>query len=575
METGDRLGPYRLINRIGQGGMGVVHLAVDPADRAVAVKVLQPSVAADPHARERLAREVDSLRRVHHPRVAEVLDADTDADRPYVVTQYVPAPPLDDFVQLKGPLNGADLARLGDGLGEALAAIHEAGVVHRDLKPANVLMLDGEPVVIDFGIAHVADDVRLTMTGLVMGTPGYLSPEVLDGLPVSHATDWWGWAATMAFAATGRPPFGRGALDAVLDRVRRGAADLDGAPAVFVDVLTRGLAPDPRDRPVPAELRLAVRELWQEQDVTVDERWGEDWGRATHEDVTQVVPRPEPVTQVVPRPEPVTQVVPVARSVPPTRPMPQRAPYQPEPYQPEPNPPEPYDPQPYQPESYDPQPYEPAYEPPYQPAAYDPAYEPPPPQRPRRAGVLLCGLVALSAVAGYLPVVVLIAALVWSVLARTVNAAHGGVLRRRYEYGPRRGDVWLAALASPWHLVVSAAVTVLASVLPVLVGASVAFIVAFVLEGGGQDYRSAVALAAGAFAAAVVGWWGPGGTSLRWGSRTLARALTPGRGGQVIGGVVLLLVAAGAVLTLVRNGWLPDWSPLSGPPFPGLLPLIG
>jgi hypothetical protein len=260
--------------------------------------------------------------------------------------------------------------------------------------------------------------------------------------------------------------------------------------------------------------------------------------------------------------------------------MPQRAPQTPEPYWPEP-----YQPQPYEPVAYDPpdgpQPYAPAgYEPgyppdPYQHDPYAAQYPPPPPERPRRAGVLLCGLVAFCAVAAYLPVVVLIAAVVWSVLARTVNAAHGGVLRRRYEYGPRRGDVWLAALASPWHLVVSVAVTVLAIVLPVLVGASVAFIVAFILEGGGQAYRSGVALAAGAFAAAVVGWWGPGGTSLRWGSRTLARALTPGRAGQVIGGVVLLLVAAGAVLTLAQNGWLADWSPLSGPPFPSLQPLIG
>ena len=206
------LGRYRLVQRVGEGGMGVVHLGLDSRGRRVAVKVLRPHVAADPHARERLAREVSTLQRVRSPRVAEVLDADTTGDLPFVVTRYVPAPPLDDHVRLAGPLLGSALARLGDGLGEALAAIHAAGVVHRDLKPGNVLMLDGDPVVIDFGIAHVADEVRLTSTGLVMGTPGYLSPEVLDGDPVTQATDWWGWAATMAFASTGRAPFGRGPL---------------------------------------------------------------------------------------------------------------------------------------------------------------------------------------------------------------------------------------------------------------------------------------------------------------------------------------------------------------------------
>ncbi|MFZ5871580.1 MAG: serine/threonine-protein kinase, partial [Actinomycetota bacterium] len=176
--AGARLGRYRLVQRVGEGGMGVVHLALDDVGRAVAVKVLKPHVAGDPDARRRLAREVDTLRRVRHPRVAAVLDADTAGATPFVVTQYVPAPPLDAHVAAHGPLGRRALADLGDGLGEALAAIHAAGVVHRDLKPGNVLMLDGAPVVIDFGIAHVADDVRLTSTGLVMGTPGYLSPEV-------------------------------------------------------------------------------------------------------------------------------------------------------------------------------------------------------------------------------------------------------------------------------------------------------------------------------------------------------------------------------------------------------------
>ena len=168
----DRLGPYRLVHQLGEGGMGVVHLALDPTGRAVAIKVLRPHIAHDRDARTRLAREVQTLARVQDARVAAVLDADTDGDRPYIVTRYVPGPPLDQVVADTGPLRGDALLRLGRGLSDALTAIHRAGVVHRDLKPANVLLLDGDPVVIDFGIAHVADDIRLTMTGPGHGHAG-------------------------------------------------------------------------------------------------------------------------------------------------------------------------------------------------------------------------------------------------------------------------------------------------------------------------------------------------------------------------------------------------------------------
>ncbi|MEJ5913962.1 serine/threonine-protein kinase [Pseudokineococcus sp. 1T1Z-3] len=257
-----RLGPYRLLQRVGEGGMGVVHLALDADGRAVAVKVLRPHIADDPSARERLRREVAVLRRVRHRRVAEVLDADPDGPQPYVVTQFVPARSLQEHVEEEGPLAPAALARLADGLGRALAAVHDAGVVHRDLKPSNVLMLDGDPVVIDFGIARVADEATaLTSPGLVMGTAGYLPPELLEGAEVGPSADWWGWAATTAFAATGRPPFGRGPVTAVLDRVRRGRADLDGVPPELRAVLAAALSPDARERPGEGWLRQAVEEL--------------------------------------------------------------------------------------------------------------------------------------------------------------------------------------------------------------------------------------------------------------------------------------------------------------------------
>ncbi|WP_205706978.1 protein kinase domain-containing protein, partial [Kineococcus vitellinus] len=255
---GERLGRYRLDREIGQGGMGIVYLGLDDEHRAVALKVLKPHIAADPQARQRLAREVQTLERVRSPRVAEVLSADVDGTWPHLVTRYVPGPPLEHVVQTRGPLRGTRLRDLGHGLAEALHAIHAAGVVHRDLKPSNVLLLDGLPVVIDFGIAHVADDVRLTSTGLVMGTPGYLSPEVVAGGLVSAATDWWGWAATVAYAASGRPPFGTGPMEVVLDRVRRADVDLSGVPADLRGPLLAALAVNPSHRPHPEALLRAL-----------------------------------------------------------------------------------------------------------------------------------------------------------------------------------------------------------------------------------------------------------------------------------------------------------------------------
>src|SRR5215212_103162 len=253
------IGPYRPVQRIGEGGMGVVHLALDPQGRAVALKVLRDHVCADPEARARLRREVESLRRVRSPHVAEVLGADLDGERPYLATRYVPGPTLEDQVRAEGPLLVADVVSVGLVLAEALAAIHAARVVHRDLKPANVLLLDGDPVLVDFGIAHLADQTRITRAGLVMGTPGYLSPEVVAGWPVTPGTDWWGWGSTLAFAATGRSPFGSGPLEVVLDRVRQGRPDLAGIDPRLGAVLEAALRPEPARRPPASELVAMLR----------------------------------------------------------------------------------------------------------------------------------------------------------------------------------------------------------------------------------------------------------------------------------------------------------------------------
>jgi predicted Ser/Thr protein kinase len=249
-----KIGPYRVLEKIGEGGMGVVYLACDAGDRRVAVKVLGPAVVGDPDARRRLAREVETMQRVRNRHVAQVLDADVIGPSPYIVTRYVPGPSLDEAVRRDGPLRGRALLQLAGGLAEALAAIHAAGVVHRDLKPGNVLLDDGQPVVIDFGIAHLPDTTRLTKTGLVMGTPGYLAPEVIEGRPASGATDVHAWGATMAYAATGRPPYGTGDFQTVFFRIIEGKAELGGVPPALLPLVTAALSADPPSRPTARSL---------------------------------------------------------------------------------------------------------------------------------------------------------------------------------------------------------------------------------------------------------------------------------------------------------------------------------
>ncbi|WGL53630.1 serine/threonine-protein kinase [Nocardioides sp. BP30] len=255
------VGDYTLLHVLGEGGMGIVHLARhEPSGQRVALKVLRPQIVGDEEGRRRLAREVGSLQRVRSRWVAEILDADPWGPVPYVVMRYVPGRSLHDEVVEEGPIRGRDLDWFARCLIDAVAAVHAGGVLHRDIKPSNVIMEGRTPVLIDFGLARVADDPRITHTGWLLGTPGYLPPEILRGEDARPATDVHSWAATVAFAATGRPPFGRGPSAAIMDRARRGDHDLAGIEPRVRAVLDAALAPDAAGRPTVAQLQAWFRD---------------------------------------------------------------------------------------------------------------------------------------------------------------------------------------------------------------------------------------------------------------------------------------------------------------------------
>ena len=527
-EQEEWIGPYRLIEKLGEGGMGVVHLALAPSGRAVAIKVLRAHIANDHEARSRLAREVQTLARVQDARVAAVLDADTEGLRPYIVTRYIPGPALDRVVSEEGPLQGEALLRLGRGLTGALHAIHAAGVIHRDLKPANVLLLDGDPVVIDFGIAHFADDIRLTMTGLVMGTPGYLSPEVVEGGSVTEATDWWGWAATLAFAASGVPPFGRGPMGVVLDRVRRGQSDLSGVDARLAPLLRAALSPMADERPHADEIVEAL------------DRY------AAGAPATVAVPVNDPLP-FLPRQPPgpsATQALDQADVG-----------------------------------AEDRETFEDAQSDPEQDSDWWAGWQTEPGQpdprigRPARIGTLLALMAGALGTAAAWPVVAAGLSILWFWCARFADRSVTSLVMRRHESGRRRRDIPLAVVASPWHVISSAVATVIALLLPATIAIASTFSAALAvaaISGGDPQPARSLPLVAGGFLGLMMGWWGPGGASLRRGSRSLVRGVAPGKTTTEVVVTILILLGAGlGVLAWQRLGQ-PDVWPL----VPGRFPVI-
>jgi serine/threonine protein kinase len=522
--SGQNIGRYRLLEKIGEGGMGVVHLATDPQGRQVAIKVLRPGVASDTTALRRLAREVDSMRRVRSPHVAEIVDADVTAEPPYVVTQFVPGRTLEQTVRDRGALRSHELQRLATGLAAALAAIHSAGIIHRDLKPGNVMFLDnGEPVVIDFGIAQGVDATRLTATGLVIGTPGYLAPEIIEGEDAAAPADVHSWASTVAYAATGRAPFGSGTFESIFYKIMEGRPDLDGVPPALLPLIRAAMARNPAERPTAQALVGLTSRL--------------DVERTTFDS-------PSP-----PDTKPLTAVAAPPRTSP-------REPQSPRDFRGQ----LPPAPPPQPPPAYG----QPAYPPPQPPPTRD---RPPEPRRdgPKPYGlyrllslILLAGAVGLAMV---VPSVAVIVVLIVMLLLRTADRATQNLSNKRTRRGPRPSDVVSVVIRSPFSVVRAGLVMALISPLGIF-AASIVLVIAMASK---TEMTIARALSFAAAAFILVTCLGPGSEPAR---RQLSRiwgAVAPTRErAAIVVGVVGLLVFFLVSFSLSQA---PDLRPFDFPQF--------
>ncbi|GAA1023383.1 hypothetical protein Aple_088990 [Acrocarpospora pleiomorpha] len=254
------IGPYRLLGRLGEGGMGTVYLAVAPTGRLVAVKVVKAQFTTDEDFAARFHGEVENARRVASFCTAQVLDnGNTETGTPYMVTEYIAGIPLSRQISQFGALDPGPLHGVALGVAAALAAIHVAGLVHRDLKPANVILSMSGPRVIDFGIARALDATHsFTQSGELLGSPGWWAPEQVRGQEISPWTDIFAWGCLVAYAGSGRHPYGRGDAVTLAARVLSGRPDLGALPAPLNELARRATDPDPFQRPTAQDLLIAL-----------------------------------------------------------------------------------------------------------------------------------------------------------------------------------------------------------------------------------------------------------------------------------------------------------------------------
>ncbi|MFG6195810.1 serine/threonine-protein kinase [Nonomuraea sp. JJY05] len=554
----ERLGPYRLVRKIGEGGMGVVHLGLDGEGREVAIKVLHPHVAADLKARDRLTREVETMRRVRSPHVAEVIDAELVGGQPYVVTRFAPGRTLEDTVLGDGPLEAREVIRLTQGLCQALVAIHAADVIHRDFKPSNVMLVNGEPLVIDFGIAHLVNATRLTQTGMFVGTPGYLAPEIIRDSEITQAADVHALASTVFFAATGAPPFGTGTFEAVCFNIMEGRAQIDKAPAWLRGWLSRALQVDPASRPSAHELLRMARAL--DPAVTTFNETSFDGptgtkrmggGTRTMDTFSDLLP---PVEYGKTAPPPQREERPSREGRPPTR-----REERPPPYVPAPVAARPMARTDQRVAGYPaPPPTSPSQVRPYTPP---PQYTPPSERKRYLFGSQVVGLlllVTLVALTVMMPVMVGAIAVALALVLRLGEYLFGDLVKRRQMRGSSSADPLLAVVGTPWALVKSALVTAVHVPLALLFGLCVWGLLHWA---GGMSVNQAASFAAGAFAGGLFVL--PGGGAPRQAvTRTLTSVLRSPGAALV---AVVLVGTAALFAVMFALGQDPSWYPWRAP----------
>ncbi|HIZ34330.1 MAG TPA: serine/threonine protein kinase [Candidatus Ruania gallistercoris] len=560
-ESGDQQSPtrevggYRLLHALGTGGMGTVYEAIDAEGRHVALKLLHPAFSADEAARERLRREVATLHRVKGVSVARVLDAEAESDEAFIVTELIDGQSLEESIHEHGQMDAEELAALAAGLAGALESIHRAGVLHRDLKPGNVMLTDDGPVVIDFGISQLADDPRITQTGLVTGTPGYVDPQVMHGANPTIAGDWWGWAAVLVFAATGRQPFGRG--PGVLMRVESGRVDTEGLSPRVAQVLRRALHPDPERRMTSEVVCTALADHAAGREVTTLLADDEEPATAATtagaaEDALADAPAMLPPTYA-PGVGPSASAPAEETSGPRTAYLPTSM--QPGGAAPPESPPAPVS-----------APQHPVWGHPegqwagtpggQWPEGQLPAWFRPP---PARGWISLAWLLAVVSLGLVYPSWVLLTLVVLVALLGGIGSAAHALRERRISRGPGRWDRTRVAASFPGHLLLGILLT-LPGLIVGFAGGAIVWILAV------DTVPVAAVLPITVAVVTLLLWWTPSTGRAREGERVVLQHIAPPGLGGVLWGLIAVAVALGGLMIAFLGGAAPQWSPFPAPP---------